>query len=135
MTINEKFGFDRNTSFEEKFRTMIEYFGIENVKCLIPYDIETLKRAYAKDVHFNNLPIATWDKASGYRFECGKCIPLGKNYVFKGSEPRDVRDLFILNGINVFSVSTCVSLLKQCAKMWVEEELEKEEEDMKEEKE
>ena len=131
MNINEKFGFNANTPFEEKYKTVVKYLGEEKVRSFLPVDdIDHLKRSYSNDKHLNNIPLKKWDAASGYypaTDKSGRQIykQLGKNYYSKDN-PHNLAELLMANDITSFSVSECVCILKECARMWAEEELEKE---------
>lgn len=91
--------------------------GLEKVKPYIPFTLEEIQKAIPKDEHLNNLPMRSWDYASGFnthkdRWGCEQVTPHG------GGLWRLYRE----NGITSASNSQGVCLLKEAAKEWVEEE-------------
>ena len=132
MNINEKFGFNADTPFEEKYGAVIDYLGEENVRVLIPVDnVESLKAAYSNDKHLNNIPLKKWDIASGYisyvdNYKRQQYKQTWNGYFLKNS-PKNLAELLVSKGITSFSVAECVCILKECARRWVEEEMVKDE--------
>lgn len=100
----------------EYYGSIVKALGFTQVASCVPYDIETLDRAYRKDKAFNNLSLKSWDAASGFRSE-------GINCIFIGSK---LTDLYRKHGVNVFSNSDGVCILKECAREMVEMYREKE---------
>lgn len=98
---------------KEKQTKIINLLGYEEVKKCIPFTFDELKKAFATDKYFNNLPLKKWDNASG--FVCS-----GANAKIIGSHLTDV--LYKKVGVDCFSLSDGVCILKNCARMWVEEE-------------
>lgn len=109
---------DLNSSREEyrdEYKMIIEALGYEEVKRCIPFTIEKLKEAYKEDDFFNNLPLKKWDKAAGY--DTGWH---GEMVNFVGSELTKLYREKLR--VDIFSCAEGVCILKNCAKMWVEEE-------------
>lgn len=63
-----------------------------------------------KDRHFNTLPISVWDRASGF-------ICNGEDVIHIGSP---LTHLYHSKGVNTYSNSTGVCILKECAREMVE---------------
>lgn len=100
-----------NMTHRETYAKIIERLGYNAVKQCIPFSLEQLKTAYKTDEHFNNLALGTWDRAAGFHAE-------GANVVLFGSP---LTALYHKIGVNCFSCSDGVCILKNCAVMWVEE--------------
>lgn len=100
-----------------KYLKVAEYIGFDDVANCIPFDLETLKESYEEDQNFNTeiTPIRVWNFASGF-------YESGTNYLLIGS---DLTELYHKAGINCFSVSNGVSLLKAVAKKLVMDSLNK----------
>ena len=108
MTIEQKLNL-KNITFDEKLYKLIEYIGLDNIIPYIPVTKEVIKKALCNnDYHLNTISISIWDKAAGF---CVKGIDVTKL-------PVGVYKLLINCGINCFSVSECVSLLKHAAIMY-----------------
>lgn len=97
---------------EERYGAIVKAIGYEDVKKCIPFSIEQLKEAYEGDKHFNNLPMKKWDLAGGFTG-----WPSRADYV--GST---LTRLYGRIGVDTFSCSDGVCILKCCARMWIEEE-------------
>ena len=77
------------------YRKRIEDLGgLEAVKFLIPFDLETLTKAYKENENFGTLSRAEWEKA-------GKL-------------------LYALNKITCTNLSENIEILKEAARLWVE---------------
>lgn len=107
MIFYEVLGLDRELEYKEKYAKIIEALGYEEVKKCIPYTLDQLVESYRTDKAFNNLRLDTWDKAAGF---------INERYV--GSY---LTSLYKKIGVTTFSNAVGVSILKECAKMWVEE--------------
>lgn len=121
MTFNEfanvdSFHRDLDTGIEipwhEYMGRVIEKLGLENIKRYIPFQLDELKEKLKDDVHLNNTPLQAWDTASGY-------MP----YINTQTKTQEymqmchgVADLLVCNGITIFSVSECVSVLKEASR-------------------
>ena len=97
---------------KEKMQFLINYLGYEDVKKCIPFSIAKIKKGIKKDEHLNNLPLKEWDKAAGL-------ISIG-GYVHR--VPSQLVNLYRQHGINAFSQADGVCILKECARMWADEE-------------
>ena len=101
--------------YREYMRRIIDKLGIENVKRYMPFDLEYLKERLKKDPNLNNTPMLAWDYASGF-------IPYvnskTKVQEYRQANTRfDLGGLLYRNGVTDFSVSECVSILKEAARM------------------
>ena len=102
-------------SWGNYMRRIIYKLGIENVKRYMPFDLEYLKERFKVDPNFNNTPMLAWDYASGF-------IPYF-NKKTKVQEYRqantsfDLGGLLFRNGITCITVSECVSILKETARI------------------
>lgn len=108
----DAFDKDRNGkqwTHEEIYTSIVNSLGFEDVKACIPFTEDEIIKALHKDEHLNNLPLNKWDKASG--FEC-----IDMNCIYISSK---LTMLYRKIGINSFSNSDGVCILKQCAKMMV----------------
>lgn len=107
MTFNDALALDRNLEHKEKYARIIEALGYEEVKKCIPYTLDQLVESYRTDKAFNNLRLEIWDTAAG--FVNGKYIGSYLTSLYK-----KIR-------VTEFSNAIGVCILKECAKMWVEE--------------
>lgn len=106
---------EENGRHREKYQMIVRALGYENVKKCIPFTLKQLKTAYGSDIYFNNLPIRKWDYAAGFIASGTKCDYVGSS----------LTRLYLLKcNVNTFSCSIGVCILKECARMWCEEELE-----------
>lgn len=106
---------EANERHREKYQLIVQALGYEDVKKCIPFTLKQLKKAYCTDTYFNNLPIRNWDYAAGF-------IASGARCEFVGSS---LTRLYKLRcNVDTFSLATGVCILKECARMWCEEELE-----------
>jgi len=79
----------------EYYSNVVNYVGYEEVLKILPFAWAEICRAIASgDVHLNTLPINKWD-----------------------SRITSVRRLLSRNGIGTSSISECVCILKECARM------------------
>ena len=91
----------------------IDYLGgLEVVKQYIPYDLETLKKAYKEDKCFINLSVSKWDMMAGFINRGANCSLIGGG----------IWNLYKQHGINSASCSDGVCILKEAARLWVEME-------------
>lgn len=96
---------------QEQYQFLINFLGYEEVKQCIPYTLAEIKNALPKDKYLNNLPIRQWDLAAGFDVQGSTCNLIGSR----------LTALYRKNGINAFSCSDGVCILKECARMWVNE--------------
>ena len=119
MNIDERIGIKNGLDMEtgakvehrEKYRRIIDLLGYEDVRRCIPFTLDELKKAIKTDVNLNNLPLKRWDAAAG--FSC----PQGECYLIHSQ----LTNLYRKAGINAFSCCDGVCILKECARLWVEE--------------
>ncbi len=102
--------------FHAYYRAIITALGYANVKRCIPFTLQQLSDAYKKDRHFNVLPIQEWDRAAGFIIKGADCELVGSLLT---------RLYHNKCGVTTFSCSQGVCILKECARMWLEEEIEK----------
>lgn len=88
--------------------------GMNAVIPFIPFTREQVQRALKNDKWLNNLSMTRWDAASGFttRPNSGVCIQNGGG----------ISVLYRAKGINAYSCSDGVCLLKEAARRWAEEE-------------
>ncbi len=84
--------------------------GVDAVWKCVPFTLEQVQQALKTDEHLNNLPMKKWDIASGFR-----C------FICKGKElvkpiPSQLRGMLLKAGINCYSNSQGVCILKECAR-------------------
>lgn len=119
MTIEDRLGLTTkerlNMDHHVYFQKVIGLMGYEKVKECVPYTLEEIKEAYPKDRHLNNLPIKKWAYASGFQVITTRydenCYPINTS----------LRRLLKEIGINCYSNSEGVCILKECARMMYEE--------------
>lgn len=109
MTIDERLGL-KNPEFNERYEKLIELIGLEAIIPYIPATKEEVKEAAQISKSLNSIPLSKWDKAAGYSVEGVRVTNCGYG----------ANRLFIANGINCYSLSECVSLLKHAALKWIE---------------
>lgn len=110
MTIDQKLNL-KNPSFNERMDKLVEYIGIDSIIPFIPARKDEIRTALENnDTALNTIPLSRWDRAAGYSVEGTRVTNLGYG----------VNRLLIANGINCYSLSECVSLLKHAALKWIE---------------
>lgn len=103
----------RKLEHSEIYGRAIDYLGgLEVVKQYIPYDLETLKKAYKEDKYFNNLSMSKWDMMAGFINRGANCSLIGGG----------IWNLYRQHKINSASCSDGVCILKEAARLWVEME-------------
>ena len=96
---------------EEYMTRVIEKLGLNNIKLYIPVSVGLIREKLKEDKHLNNIPLSLWDEAAGYI-----------SYINRNTKTKEFMrrhglcDLLIRNGITCFSVSECVSILKEAAR-------------------
>lgn len=98
-------------SHEEVYGRLIRRLGEAEIWRFVPYDIDVLCDKFRTDRHFNNTPMRTWDFAAGFETCLDKYGAENVRWLHSG-----LSLWLVHHGINTFSPSQCVSLLKQCAK-------------------
>lgn len=116
MTFKEKFAIPKDATHIEKYTTIVNGLGFENVKHCLPYTKQEIAAAYKKDKHLNNLSINSWDRAVGFSPFVNPRTQI-QNYLIH----RDTAFIKLCYSHNVtcFSVAECVCILKRCAVMWI----------------
>lgn len=108
----ETYTAEKGTEQHIKFYTyIVNKLGYENVKRCIPFTLAEIKTALPKDEHLNNLTMAKWDMASGFVCSGTRCDYIGST----------LTRLYHSIGVNSFSNSDGVCILKRCAAMWASE--------------
>ena len=103
------------------YSTIIKSIGIDKVAQHVPFPMDVLVKAYKQNKYFNTeaTPLRMWDTATGMRREsCSSTAP----YIISGT---GLTYLLRKEKITCYSLSDCVCLLKECARIMVEQELEK----------
>lgn len=113
MNFDKALNLPKEMEHKEKYRTIIQALGFENVKQCIPFSDEELVEAYKEDERFNNLPLREWDWAAG--FNTGRH---GEISLRIGSRLTNL--YWEKCKVNTYSCSTGVCILKECARMIVE---------------
>ena len=97
----------------DKIDCYIHHIGRGALKEHLPADIRTLAGNYLKDQNLNNIPLREWEKATGYgdyRDEQTVRVP-----VPSGPFP----ELLAAHGIDSYSLSEAISILKRVAELEV----------------
>ena len=115
-SFSQAFG-DASVPHESVMGSAVAELGLSNLAPLIPFTKEQIKSALnSGDEHLNSLPIKEWDRAAGFIFtrtdeeESMHRVPSG------------LTPLLLQHGINAYSCSQCVSLLKHAAKLLAKED-------------
>ncbi len=111
MTLNEKCNTTKETPYNEKILAWIKLLGYENIKKCIPFSKLELQVALEQnDKTFSTLPLYLWELGAGFRND------FEDPYI--GSE---LTLLYQNNGINEFTCTEGVCILKMVAFMWMNE--------------
>lgn len=102
----------KNAPHREKMQIIVNALGFENVVACIPYTKNQIREAIKTDEHLNNLPIKKWDEAAGF-------LVSGSYVRLVGSR---LTRLYASIGVDCFSLSDGVCILKEAAKMLIEKE-------------
>lgn len=102
--------------FREKYGKVVALIGLENLKPLMPEDVETLAKKYEKDNALNNIPLQRWDAIAGNSAFVDKS---GRQLYRSGNS--SLKSLLRKNGINEYSPAQLVCILKEAAAEIVEE--------------
>lgn len=112
MNFKEAFNLNDNMSYEEKYTLIVNGLGYDTVKSCVPFSREIIIEALHTDENLNNLPLRTWDNATGYRvINSSTVCPTNTKLV----------NLCRSKGITSYSLADLVCILKRCAVMWAEE--------------
>jgi hypothetical protein len=122
MTIREYLkvdSFDRDLTtgqelkHEEKYQKIINALGKEKVFSCVPFSVDQIKNSH--DPYLNDLPMETWDSAAGYSYFNNP--RMGTQDMIR--HPSRLKDLLHGIGIDCFSNSECVCILKVAARMMI----------------
>lgn len=118
MNINERLGITSKDDmpFREKYGKVVALIGLENLKPLMPEDVETLAKKYEKDNALNNIPLQRWDAIAGNSAFVNKS---GRQLYRSGNS--SLKYLLQKNSINEYSPAQLVCILKEAAAEIVEE--------------
>ena len=114
--VDEKSG--KVLGWEEYINRVVNKIGLNELKRFLPYDISYIREAYNKDKNLNNTKINDWNRASGF----WKSVGEGQNLVYIDLHC-GLKEYLPKIGINVFSVSECVCILKEAARMLCESDI------------
>lgn len=96
---------------DERYESIVNAIGYEDVKQCIPYSLERLKKEFEKDKFMNGTSIEKWDMAAGFICKYGNAKYIGSR----------LTNLYRRIGVDTFSCSDGVCILKCCARMWIKE--------------
>jgi hypothetical protein len=99
------------------YKEIVEKLGYQEVRDCIPLSAEEIREAYKKDRYFNNIRIDKWDRWAGFICRDGGCTLVGSWLTDR---------VFRKHGIDCFSNSQCVCILKECARIEAESETQEE---------
>ena len=117
MNVKTALNIPASMSWEEKYNTIINALGKENVEKCIPFTMDHLEEMYRKDRNFN-MHKDVWDRAAGF--------------LFRYNPNTKTKDVKIINSclislmkkklnVTVFSCAENVCILKECAKNMIQE--------------
>ncbi len=114
--MEKTFGRYTNETYERYYKNVVNRLGLENIRPIIPFTKEELVEAYAINTSFNtnNTPIRKWNAAAGFSEnpKSGIITIFGSKLIM----------MLKNEGVTSFSPSQLVCILKEAAKMIVEEE-------------
>ena len=118
MNINERLGISWKDDIphREKYGRVVALIGLDNLRLLMPEDVETLAKKYEKDKNLNNIPLKLWDAIAGNSTYIDKS---GRQLYRNDSS--SLKNLLLQNGINTYSPAQLVCILKEAAAEIVEE--------------
>ena len=96
---------------DERYEAIVNAIGYEDVKQCIPYSLERLKKEFEKDKFMNGTSIEKCDMAAGFICKYGNAKYIGSR----------LTNLYRRIGVDTFSCSDGVCILKCCARMWIKE--------------
>ena len=92
-------------------RAIMRFGGLGAIKLFIPFSLEEIKKALAKeDEHLNTLDMRKWDNASGFYCQGSECR----------IAPSPIWNLYREHHVTSASCSQGVCLLKEAARMLAE---------------
>ena len=75
-----------NNEHTEKYEALAKEYGIDNLCKVIPFSKDQVKKALESgDEHLNSLPLAKWDRASGYAATYNEVRELYSKFWKRGS--------------------------------------------------
>lgn len=109
-----------DTDFDVFYNAVIDRLGgVQILAQFLPFDLETLKKSYSIDEHFNTplTPISAWDQAAGWQKHTGftQGYRIRRNY-------NSFQNFLLVHGITSYSPSDTVCLLKRTAARLIEKE-------------
>lgn len=110
LSFSEAFG-NHTVPHETVMHNAINVLGLDALAQLVPFSIDEIKAALAADdTALNTLPIKKWDYAAGFIINGNNVQPI----------PCQLAGLLTQHGIDAWSPSQCVSLLKTVARQIAE---------------
>ena len=110
LSFSTAFG-NHTVPHEQVMLNAINVLGLDNLAQLVPFSIDEIKVALdAGDKALNSLPIKKWDYAAGFIINGNIVQPI----------PCQLAALLSQHGIDTWSPSQCVSLLKSTARLVAE---------------
>lgn len=109
-----------DTDFDVFYNAVIDRLGgVQVLAQFLPFDLETLKKSYSIDEHFNTplTPISAWDRAAGWQKHTG----FTQDYKVRRNH-NAFQNFLLVHGITIYSPSDTVCLLKQIAARLIEKE-------------
>ena len=97
---------------DKKYAKCINDIGIETFRQLIPWSDDELIEAYATDRHFNSIKLKEWDQIAGFHENTSN----GHISQFDSK----LKHILHNSGINSYAPSQLVCLLKETARISVE---------------
>lgn len=107
-----------NTDFNVFYDSIIDHLGgVQVLSQFLPFDLETLKKSYSIDEHFNTqlTPLSAWDRAAGWQTYTGfrQGYKITRNY-------NSFQNFLLIHGITTYNPSDTVCLLKRTATRLIE---------------
>ena len=110
LSFSQAFG-NHTVPHEQVMQNAINVLGLDALAQLVPFTVDEVKAALdAGDNALNTLPIKKWDMASGFIINGNNVQPI----------PCQLSALLSQHGIDAWSPSQCVSLLKSTARQIAE---------------
>ena len=110
LSFSQAFG-NHTVPHEQIMQNAINVLGLDALAQLVPFSIDEIKAALAAgDTALNSLPIKKWDYAAGFIINGNNVQPI----------PCQLAELLTQHGIDAWSPSQCVSLLKSTARLLAE---------------
>ena len=112
MSFDEKYG--SSVKNPNCYHDAVNDLGFDNVRRLLPWTDKELFASYTVDEHFNtkSTPIDAWDRIAGY----------SENHITGAltSFGSPLKGMLYKAGVNCFSCSQLICMLKEVAKITVE---------------